>query len=173
MLKKITGALAQFSKFMSMATLAAMTSLVLFQIFNRLFFHLTVIWTEEFCRYIFVWMSLFASAYGIHTKGHIAVSILQEMFADKLFVKIFNTLIHVIIIVFCAVVTWQGIKWCGKCSNQYMLSVPSMKVVYVYVALPLNFALMIIFELEHLIEDIKTNWLHKPENKLLEGGGNA
>lgn len=173
MLKKFTDALAQFSKFMSLATLAAMTSLVLFQIFNRLLFHLTVIWTEEFCRYIFVWMSLFASAYGIHIKGHISVSILQEMFADKLFVKVFNTLIHVIIIVFCAVVTWQGIKWCGKCSNQYMLSVPSMKVVYIYVALPLNFALMVIFEFEHLIEDIKTNWLHKPENKKIEGGEGA
>ena len=48
-----------------------------------------------------------------------------------------------------------------------------MKVIYVYMALPLNFALMFIFELEHLVEDIKMNWLHKPENNLLEGGENA
>ena len=54
MLKRITSALAHFSKFMSMATLAAMASLVLFQIFKRLFIHITVIWTKEFCRYILV-----------------------------------------------------------------------------------------------------------------------
>lgn len=173
MLKKVTSTLGGFSKIMSMVTLAAMTSLVLFQIFNRLIFHLTVIWTEEFCRYIFVWMSLFASAYGIYKKGHIAVSILQELFADKLVVKIFNTLIHVVIIVFCAVVAWQGVKWCGKCSNQYMLSVPTLKVIYVYVALPLNFALMVIFELEHLIDDLKSNWLAAPAKSGEEGGETA
>ena len=40
-------------------------------------------------------------------------------------------------------------------------------------ALPLNFALMVIFELEHLIDDIKINWLHKPESKMLERGENV
>lgn len=53
MLKKVIGILGKVSEIMAMITLAAMTSLVLFQIFNRLFFHITVIWTEEFCRYIF------------------------------------------------------------------------------------------------------------------------
>ena len=52
------------------------------------------------------------------------------MFADKTFVKAFNTLIH-IIIVFCAVVTRQGVKWYGKCFNQYILSVPTIKIVYI------------------------------------------
>ncbi len=168
MLKKVIGILGKVSEIMAMITLAAMTSLVLFQIFNRLFFHITVIWTEEFCRYIFVWMCLFSSAYCMYKRGHISVSILQEVFHDKQFVKVLNIIVHVIIIIFCSVVTFYGIRWCIKCSNQYMLSIPSLKIVYVYSALPICFGLMVIFEIWHLIEDLNKYWFKKPAEKQVQ-----
>jgi len=165
---KITRILAKFSEVMACITIAAMTLLVVFQITNRIWFHLTVIWTEEMCRYIFVWSSLFASSLAIYRREHVAVTIFAEMFPDKLFVKIFNAFVHICILAFCTFMAYGSYKWCVKCANQYMLALPTWKVVWVYVALPLNFVIMFICQLEHAIHDIGKNFFGKFKDELTD-----
>lgn len=150
----------QLSKFVDIGSavfIGIMTTLVLFQIVNRLFFQLPLPWTEEFCRYSFVWTSMFASAKAVRDHLHIAVDLLPGLFPDKSFVKLFQFIVHILCLIFFAVLIWQGAMWCGKCINNWCLTL-HIKIVYIYSIIPVGFLFMLLFELENLIVDTK-KWL--------------
>ena len=82
----------------------AVVLVVLFvQILARYLFKYGIVWTDEFSRYIMVWLVLLCSATLVREKGHIRMTVLESFFPEK-YQRWFDFVIHIFIIVFSVVV---------------------------------------------------------------------
>lgn len=76
---------------------------MLVQILARYLFQYGIVWTDEFSRYIMVWLVLLCSATLVREKGHIRMTVLESFFPEK-WRKWFDFAIHLFIIIFSVVV---------------------------------------------------------------------
>jgi len=54
-----------------------------FQVLNRFAFKLTIAWTEELCRYSFIWLSLIGVSLGIKNNKHMNVDLIDKALSPK------------------------------------------------------------------------------------------
>lgn len=132
-----------------------MVILVFFQVINRFIFHIPVPWTEEFSRYIFVWLSLLGTAKAFYKKGHIAMDIIDNVVKGK-GKKYLNILVYILCLIFFMVMVIYGSRWVFSCKGTICQSV-KLDLVYIYIVLPVSFLVMILYVLEFLIDEIKNN----------------
>ncbi|WP_455760146.1 TRAP transporter small permease [Cloacibacillus evryensis] len=74
-------------RFLTWILMGSMCLLIGFQILNRFAFHIPAAWTEEFCRYNFVWLTMVASAKAMHDRQQLAVDIMPYLLAHKPMLK--------------------------------------------------------------------------------------
>ena len=72
--------LDKFEEIVLMVGLILMGLAVALQIFMRYLFNMPLVWSEEFARYIFVWISFIGASYGVRQGAHISM----EFFFNKL-----------------------------------------------------------------------------------------
>lgn len=64
--------------------LALMGLSVALQIFMRYVFNMPLIWSEEFARYIFVWISFIGAGYGVRHGCHISMEYFFNKFSPRM-----------------------------------------------------------------------------------------
>lgn len=67
----------------ALLALAAMTMIVIVQVFTRKFFHFVFFWSEEITLLLMVWSSFMGIAVGFREKLHIAMDSLTNLFGDR------------------------------------------------------------------------------------------
>lgn len=136
-------------------TLAAGTMIVaiFLQVFFRFVVRSPLYWTEELSRYSFVYVVFIGAAWAGKNSMHLGV----DYFTSKLpntVMGILKIVLDFLILLFAAVIVIVGFQVVPV--NLKQLS-PALNIPMgmVYAAIPIGFALLFIYYLEHLMSDLK------------------
>lgn len=115
------------------------------QVVTRFVFNDSLTWTEEMARFSFIWISFLGAGLCVEKSSHARISILSDLFPQKLQVALFY--IEQVIVIICAsVMFWQGCKLLKAVAVQTspMLEIP---MTVFYGAAPVSAVLMAIYSL--------------------------
>lgn len=131
--------------------LVIMIVTVLYQIFTRVALHKPNTITEEFVRFLLVWLSLLSSAYVAGKNSHLAVTMLSEKLNGKNR-QILATIVQVLFVLFAVIVMMYG-GWKGVSVTMKQIS-PSLSIsmAYVYLAVPVSGAIMLVYSVLNLLQ---------------------
>lgn len=131
-----------------------MTVVGSYQIITRYFFNRPSTVSEELLTYSFTWMSLLAAAYVFGRRDHMRMSFL----ADKITGKSRDTLeigIEALVFLFAGIVMlYGGIRITRLTMSQVTASL-QIPMGYVYLAIPLSGALIMIYNVMNIVEMIR------------------
>lgn len=141
-------ALRKFENASTVITMVAFTIVGFLQVFFRVFLKNPISWSEELCRYLFVWSTMLGAVVVSANHEHFKVDFLINLLPKYLqsVIKYFS---FILVTVFSCVLIVFGIKL--MIANQIRVS-PALgiKMSYVYTILPLNGILVIL----HVFESI-------------------
>ncbi|CDZ75346.1 Hypothetical protein ING2D1G_1207 [Peptoniphilus sp. ING2-D1G] len=155
-LRKIERALVAIGLF-------AMMIIISYAVFNRFVLKNPLAWNEELTRYIFIWVIILGTNIGIEENAHVGIEFFRNLFPENI-TKFIEKFAIFGCFVFCVYMVMSGIQLTFAQSNQLSASL-GMSMAYVYVAIPVGFALMGITYLEILIKMIKNEDLEIFHNK--------
>lgn len=135
--------------------LGIMTLVTFFAAVNRFTFKIPMPWSEELVRYLLLWDSIIAAAYGIPVKAHVGIDVISSRMKPnvKRIMKIFTSLAAM---VFLGIMFYYGMKLTINSINQKS---PAMQISmsFVNASLPVGAVCMIIEFLVILWDAIRNN----------------
>lgn len=133
-------------EYLLVSSLALTVILVFAQVVMRKIFNQSISWSEELCRYIFIWQIWFGVSLAFRNKQHIAI----EMVTDKLNGKskiIYQMVANIITLGFNIFLMTYGFKLVSMMIGRGAVSSGLRVPLYiVYLAVPLS-SLVIVFRL--------------------------
>ena len=153
MLSSLNKKLYQVTDFLTWVLGVTMCLLVGFQILNRFMLHISAPWSEEFCRYNFIWLAIVGSAKATHDCEHLSMDLLTILIKSESIKKFFNLIVNIVILFFFAIMTYQSavFTWSNAARNAITINIP---MICVYIILPLGFGAMFLFELQHALRNL-------------------
>ena len=150
---KINDFLMKACGLLVMIMVPVMTIDIFVQVVMRYVFSSPFMWAEEVARYLLVWISCLGSAYAVRKGMHISIAFVKEMFPG--YVRVLMTLSsHVIVMVFFFLCIYHG--WIDSIEEWTQRSAAmQIPMTFPKMAIPVGFGLMVLFNFELLIEDLK------------------
>ncbi len=139
-----------------------------FQVLNRFIFHLSAPWTEELCRYSFIWLALLGIANGIYRGTHLNVDLIDGFLSPNA-KKVLGILLDIVFFLVMLYMFYISIPYLKKTMKYGTKSVGlQIKMWYVYIILPLfsGMAMLRLIQKYFLKFRAKDN----PEKKVSEEG---
>ena len=123
-------------------------------------------WSEELARYMQIWMVMLGSAVMMRKGGHLAIDLVTASLPPKV-KRVTDFLVYISIIVFFSIVVWQGVPVSINALKQHS---PAMQINmgYVYMALPVGGALVLMETVIRFVRFIKTGSPDEPGTKKTE-----
>jgi TRAP-type C4-dicarboxylate transport system permease small subunit len=148
MLEKLSFAIEQVINIMAIIFFSLIFSIMLLQIFFRYVLDSPLVWTEELCRYLFIWICFLGWTIALKRGSHIRISFVIERMPWRLR-KIILILLQFLILFFLLQLIRLGIAMV-----QRSFSVPTITLffswAYVYLAAPISAIIMFLYSLLHL-----------------------
>jgi TRAP-type transport system small permease protein len=145
LVKKIIGMLV-------VAIFSLLIVVVSLQVVSRIF-SISMPWTEEMAKFLFIWVSLIGGYFTIHKGVNITFDLLIEYIPTKIWPAVF-TFINLVSILFLAIVGYLG--YTLSLLNMNNLSpVMGIPYGYVYLALPIGALVMILAQIETYVKGIR------------------
>jgi TRAP-type C4-dicarboxylate transport system permease small subunit len=148
----------------------AMTAAVFMQVVMRYVFSNSLSWSEEFSRFIFLWISWIGASYAVKEGSHFRV----EMFANILKGKTrryFELFILVIWFLFSLTLTWYGVDLVIFQINTSQTSAAMRIPMYLpYASVPVGCGLMCVRLIVEMWNTLKGKEPVKHDEAMLEGG---
>jgi TRAP-type C4-dicarboxylate transport system permease small subunit len=125
---------------------------ILIQIGSR-YLGIPVIWTEEVANYSFVWAIFMGAAVMINKREHFNFDfILQKLKGkSKTYLGIFN---DSVLLLFNAAIFYYGMQAVQSFWSYNWVSLPFLKMGYVWISIPIMALTMFIYTLGHLVKHI-------------------
>jgi C4-dicarboxylate transporter DctQ subunit len=117
--------------------LIVMVTLTFLQIILRQFFNYTFNWSDEVAQFCMTWLALFGSIWATKNSQHLTTGFKVHRKLNKKQVCLIDSLVDLVIIYFIAVVVYQNTIFVLTAMDIDSLSLPGLKMGYVFVALPL------------------------------------
>ena len=150
MLAKAAHTIEQIVSLVSIAFFALIFGVMLLQIFFRYVLNSPLVWTEELCRYLFVWICFLGWTIALRRGTHIRINFFLERL-PLLPKKIVLIVFHLLILFFLIQLTRFGIAMTRR-----SFSVPTITLffswAYVYLAAPVSAVIMILYVILHFID---------------------
>lgn len=146
MIKKIES----FCKLFLAILMGLLVMVVFFQVLNRFLFHVSAAWTEEMGRFVFIWTSVIGTALAVNQRAHIGLTIIVNLFPDKI-KKLFLVLAEIVMIGFYSFLVFWGGNWAFYGFQETSESLMWLPMFYVYVCIPIGGLLMLIFSSNYLV----------------------
>ncbi len=145
-----------FEEMMLVILLAVMTASIFYQVVMRYVFNSAPSWTEELCRYSFIWCAYFGVSLGVKRNAHISVMAAVDLLPKKE-QKVMHVVANLIFLAFAILIFVLGWKVTGQIKMLGRKS-PAMEIPmwYVYGALPIGFLCIIFRLLQVLFHQIRT-----------------
>lgn len=126
---------------------------IMLQIVTR-YMGVSVIWTEEVANYSFIWAIFMGAAVMVNRREHFNFDFFQRKLQGKrrVSLSIFNDLV---LIVFNIFIFLLGMQVVVEFWNYTWATIPEMKMGYIWIAIPIMAATMIIYSLSHLMDHMK------------------
>lgn len=126
----------------------------IFQVFNRFIIQLSAPWTEELCRYAFIWIALLGIANGVKRGSHLNVDLLDNFLSPKV-KDVLNVILDVAFLVLMGYMFAISVEYLMRVANYGTLSVGlKIPMWIVYLVLPLFSALTIVRIVEKYVRKI-------------------
>ena len=138
---------------MVMIMVPVMTVIIFLQVVMRYVFMSPFSWSEELARYLLVWISCLGSAYAVRKGMHINIVFIKNLFPNT--VRAVMTISsHIIVLLFFILCIYHG--WIDSI-EEWVQRTAAMQIPMTFpkLAIPVGFGLMVMFNIELLIEDIK------------------
>lgn len=126
---------------------------IIIQISSR-YMGISVIWTEEVANYSFIWAVFMGAAVMVNRREHFSFDFLSKKLKGKprIYLTIFN---DCVLIIFNSAILYYGYQATKIFWNYNWVSLTFLKMGYVWIALPIMGATMIIYSLSHLIKSFR------------------
>jgi C4-dicarboxylate transporter DctQ subunit len=144
----------QSTKFLTILFLSVLTILVPVEVFLRYLFGKSLYITEEFTRYLMVWVVFLASSLAIRENAHISIGILVNRFQGRPRAWL-NLLSFASLIFFLVFLMIEGIIILPYQIDQIIPSL-EIPIFWFYLAIPVGCVLMILNLLPKVWENLKT-----------------
>ncbi|BDM24424.1 MULTISPECIES: TRAP transporter small permease [Pseudomonas] len=131
-------------------SILAMSLIIPWGIFARYVLGTGSSWPEPVSILLMVLFTFIGAAASYRAGAHMAVAMITDRLPDPVrrLVAVFTQLLMVGV---CVFMTWYGYKLCVTTWNQYMASLPSVRVGMSYAPIPVGGVLTLIFVLEKLL----------------------
>lgn len=155
MLKKIDNAVAKVEEKILVILAAATFITVMFQVLNRVWFKFPIAWTDELSRFLLVYITFIAAAYGMRGGMHIGVDAFVNMLPQKgkKFFQ-FLSLLACVGLAMCLIVA-GGKMVALQTVHPQLSSVMNLPMVYVYIVVLLSGVLMLFHLLVRIFYSLK------------------
>jgi TRAP-type transport system small permease protein len=139
-LARFDAALLRANRALIIAVLAAMALIVFANVALRFLTDRSILWAEEVSRYAMIWLTFLGAGLVLRHGGHIGIDALQTSFPRR--AAVIRAAIFVLLLGFFAFMAWIGARYSLLAWGQTtpVLRIP---VGFVYLALPIGFALLI------------------------------
>src|SRR5215813_4514400 len=128
--------------------IGAMTVLVTIQVFARYVLNNTPPWSEELCRYLFVWASFLGACVATGRAAHLGVdSLVARLPAGAR--EVLRHAVTALIAVFMGLLVWQGAALVPAMATQRSPSM-GISLQYVFIAIPIAAVIMLGLQLATL-----------------------
>jgi C4-dicarboxylate transporter DctQ subunit len=136
-----------------------------FQVLNRFILHFSAPWTEEVCRYAFIWIALLGIANGVKRGTHLNVNLIDGVLSPKAKL-ILELLLDIVCLALMAYMFKISVDYLARVASYGTKSVGlGIQMWIIYLILPLFSALTII----RLIEKYVRMFLGKGKEKEEKG----
>ena len=143
-------------EYICISFIAIMTALVTWQVITRYFFKSPNAYTEQICKYMFIWLVLLASAYVFGKKEHMSIVFIREKFTGRTAVKV-NIMVEVIVIVFAlSVLVIGGFNNTLLTMGQHDSVLP-ITISMIYVMLPISGLLTVMYSICNIMDILNGN----------------
>lgn len=130
-------------KFSLVALMIAIAILTFYQVVMRYGFNRSSSWSEEAIRFIFIWCSFLGIAMGVREKSHIGISVLVELFNNKI-QKMVEIVGYIAIMVFSSYLVFYGWKVVLATSSQISPGL-GVSMGWVYLSIPVMASLVFFY----------------------------
>ncbi len=125
---------------------------ILIQVFAR-YFGIPVIWTEEVANYSFIWAVFMGASIMVNHRQHFRFEGLSKKLKGKPKI-ILDIIIDGILLIFNVLILYYGCIVTMKFWNYNWVSLPSFKMGYVWLCIPIMGATMSIYVISHIKDHI-------------------
>ncbi len=125
---------------------------ILIQVFAR-YFGIPVIWTEEVANYSFIWAVFMGASVMLNHRQHFKFDGFQKKLKGKARLSL-DIFVDIILLVFNILIFYYGLIVTSKFWNYNWVSLPDIKMGYVWLCIPIMGATMTIYVADHIIGHI-------------------
>ena len=133
--------------------LMTLTFNVFFQVLSRHLIKIPMVWTEEIARFSFIWSAFLGASLAVKNKAHFAVELLTKRFPS--FKKALAVFVSFCMVIVAGVFLIQGIRYSAMGLDRISPTV-NIKMIWIYMSIPISAFLMIFYVVEQLIIESKT-----------------
>ncbi|MDT8419672.1 MAG: TRAP transporter small permease [Desulfuromonadales bacterium] len=116
-----------------------MVLVIWFEVVERYFLHWGLTWTEEFSRYVMIWVALLAVSCGAYYREHIGLDIVNRFLPTNV-AKVLMISLDLVSLSFFLFLTWYGIDMTRSGGSQYA-TIFGMTMLVPFAAVPVSAAL--------------------------------
>src|SRR5262245_30591636 len=117
------------------------TLLVSYQVFARYVLNDTPPWSEELCRYLFIWVSFLGACVALRRTTHLGVDSLVARLPPGAR-EVVGHAVTAVVAVFAGILVWKGLALVPEMASQRSPSM-SISLQYVFAAIPIAGAIML------------------------------
>ena len=153
LLRRVNTVIEKIVDFLCWTVMLALICIVFFQVVNRFAIKVPAAWTEEFGRYVFVWLSLIGTVKGIKEGAHLNVDVLLAKVSGKtkVLVLLIADILSVLFFIILGITGWNY----AVRNMAVMNDTGQVPMFLVYVAIPICSLLCIPLSLERLLRVLK------------------
>ncbi len=129
--------------------IGGMVALIALQVGFRYLLSQPLTWSEEVARHLMIWSALLGAAVAYRRKGHLGMDVIVMLFSPQ-WKRIAEGIVHLLSIGFFGLILLNGIPMVQKTMSQ-LSSAILIPMGYIYAALPVGSAFLLLFALEKLL----------------------
>ena len=154
-MKKILHYVIRATEWIMFVALFALVAICFTQVFARFVLNLSIKWSDEACRFLFVIVVFLGGVVNAKENRHTSIDLLVDLI-PKTIRSGYKVFLKILSIVFCIGFSWAGITWIQKAQTQ---TAPILKfpMYYLYIFTVISGVLMAMYLAVNMITDIKNN----------------
>ncbi len=166
--RKITNGLDKIVTWICILLFSIMVFAAGAQILARYVIGNSLEWSEELARYMFIWSVLLGSSMVAKRRGHVGVEIVMMSLPEK--IRNYATVLaDVLSMVFYGIIIVKGVEVSQVTMMQFSPA-NEIRMGLVYASIPVSGIIMMVYTIEHLIEDLKKLSATPTSASLAQGG---
>ena len=135
-------------------TVAVMVVAMVYQVILRYIFSASNSWSEELCRYLFIYSVMFGAAIAVRRNSHLQIDVVTGLLSERM-KKIITIIATAAGIVFLGFLFAYSITLCQTATRTMSAGLPGVNMAMAYAAMPIGIVLMVLCSIEVIIRCIE------------------